>query len=101
MLIYLMEMLDQCTTFILTYKGHSDPIIYWYDGVWENGTWGSSLRDANIWENGTWKNGTWMNGVWRNGQWEEGEWKKGQWNYGYDKNGEIHEKNDSPDKWDK
>lgn len=102
--------------------------IYWYDGVWENGyaagmnwfdgIWKRGIWETGIWNNGTWESGTWKHGYWHNGTWKNGTWEQGQWSGGKWINGNweygismtnydtgqqynVHEKNDSPDKWEK
>lgn len=43
----------------------------------------------------------WYSGQWTLGQWDSryGVWKGGKWLGGYDENGNVHIKGDSPDKW--
>ena len=96
----------------------------WEDGVWENGIWKSGkwqdgTWNDGIWQDGTWDGGTWVYGTWMNGNWNSGEWHSGfwwggtwndgtwlggswnggTWKGGYDKDGNYHQKGDSPDKW--
>ena len=70
------------------------------DAIWEKGTWEDGNFNNGIWKGGTWLGGTWHGGIWESGTWESGTWKKGTWLGGYDKNGNFHPSDDSPDKWD-
>jgi hypothetical protein len=95
-------------------------------GTWENGTWdfgvfgslhegiwldgdfrGGTFR-GKLWKNGNfqgsfigdvWENGT-FKGIWDGNTWLGGTWIEGSlWNGGYDKYGNYHEEDDSPDQW--
>ena len=82
---------------------------YFQGSTFENGKAVNCVWDYGTWKSGTWKSGNWWDGIWENGKWEDGWWKtgtwkggtwiKGTWEGGYDKNGNYHEKGDSPDKW--
>ena len=54
-----------------------------------------------FWENGIWKDGNWNDGVWKDGTWKDGTWKRGEWYGGYDKDKNLHDEFNSPDKWEK
>ena len=79
------------------------------NGVWKDGTFKSGNFRGKLWKNGNF-NGVWLSGVWENGVfvgiWESGTWLGGKWmgnsiwSGGYDKFGNYHEEDDSPDKWD-
>ena len=71
----------------------------WKKGTWISGTWYKGTWENGIWESGTWMDGTWLKGTWKDGVWKKGTWKGGTWLGGYDKDGNFHEKGDSPDKW--
>ena len=80
-------------------------------GVWKNGTWENGNFNGGIWENGTWENGSFAGKIWKNGIfkagifsgaiWMNGVWEDGWWYSGKDEDHNKHEKNDSPDKWEK
>lgn len=70
-----------------------------FGGTWEGGTWKGGHWWGNTWEGGTWEGGVWHDGTWLDGTWLGGIWKSGVWSGGYDKNGNYHGKDDSPNKW--
>jgi hypothetical protein len=71
----------------------------WINGTWFNGTWEDGTWKYGIWYDGTWNGGTWKNGIWAKGTWLGGTWNDGTWKGGYDKDGNYHQRDDSPDKW--
>lgn len=70
-------------------------------GTWKDGTWKDGVFYGKTWNNGVWLNGTWRDGTWLNGYWYDGIWKNGTWWRGKDKRDKMHEKGDSPNKWEK
>ena len=84
---------------------------FWDNGVWKDGTWIDGQRIDGTWNGGTWEGGDWKGGNWRGGTWNLGDWWKGTWydgtwnggtwEDGYDKNGNRHLADDSPNKWKK
>lgn len=80
--------------------------IFWENGIWKDGNWNDGVWKDGTWKDGTWNNGTWEKGVWKDGiwndgTWKDGTWKRGEWYGGYDKDKNLHDEFNSPDKWEK
>ena len=73
----------------------------WIDGQWIDGTWNGGTWEGGDWKGGNWMGGTWNLGDWWKGTWYDGTWNGGTWEDGYDKNGNRHLADDSPNKWKK
>ena len=71
----------------------------WIKGTWWSGIWRGSKWMEGEWYGGEWHGGKWLGGKWHGGKWLGGEWLGGEWYGGWDKNGNWHEKGDSPNKW--
>lgn len=66
----------------------------WYDGFFKGGTWKDGMFLGGIW-----KNGTFDDGIFDGGIWESGDWVGGIWERGFDKEGNYHDENDTPNNW--
>ena len=96
---------------------------HFINGVWEDGTWLDGNFIKGIFSGRTWNDGVfgkpninnkpdksknaifngsaWEKGIWWGGIWKGFRWNGGKWYGGYDKNGNWHGEDDSPDKWEK
>lgn len=72
----------------------------WCEATFQGCDCYGGLIDDSHWEDGTWHDGIWRDSYWESGTWHGGVWESGFWIQGYDKDGNFHSENDSPDKWD-
>lgn len=71
------------------------------DSWWKSGNFnGKSFGGVHsLWEGGTFNGESRIDGIWRGGTFKKGTWENGTWYSGFDKFGNYHDEDDSPNKW--